>query len=127
LSIKYIKDVRESVDCTEINSSYLSFYYYYYWIELVFMILLLVLSASIIIPMSSKTFMKMQTMKMGRKTSPNYIHTLMCSLLLGFFIKLLVDIGNEDGCKEIDPKLRMFLLTMNSFSLFSLVINLFTM
>ena len=123
LSIKYIKDVRESVDCSEINSSYLTFYYYYYWIDLVFLILLLLLSTSIIMTMSTKALSK----KMGRKTSHNYIHTLISSLLLGFFIKLLIDIGNEEECKEVDPKLRTFLLTLNSFSLISLILNLFTM
>lgn len=127
LSIKYIKDVKDSTDCTETNSFYLNFYYYYYWTELVAMIILLLVSTSIILSMSSKAFSKMQTSKIGRKTSSNYIHTLLCSLLLGFFIKLLVDIGNEDGCKDVDPKLRTFLLTMNSLSLFSLIINLFTM
>jgi L-cystine uptake protein TcyP (sodium:dicarboxylate symporter family) len=127
ITIKYIKDVRESSDCTEINSSYLTFYYYYYWIELVFMILLSVLFVSIMKSVSSLAFPKKSLNKIGRKTTPNYIHTFVCLLLLGFFIKLLVDISNEDRCKDVDPGLRTFLLITNSISMFSLVINLFSM
>ena len=135
LTVKYLKDVREYKNCDEINSPYLSFYYYYYWIDLIFLIILAILTFSIFASISSdfnrftkmlkKNFKKVK--KYDRKVGHNYIHTFISLLLLGFFVKLLHDIGNEDECKDVDPNLRTFLLVMNSISLISLVLNLFSM
>ena len=135
LTVKYLKDVREYKNCDEINSPYLSFYYYYYWIDLIFLIILAILTFSIFASISSdfnrftKTFKKnvKKVKKYDRKVGHNYIHTFLNVLLLGFFIKLLYDISNEEDCKDVNPGLRTFLLGINSFSLFSLIMNLFTM
>ena len=131
LTVKYLRDVREYKDCDKINSPYLAFYYYYYWIDLIFLIILAILTFSIFSSISKdfKKFSKIKKNmnKFDRKVGHNYIHTFLNVLLLGFFIKLLYDISNEEECKDVDPGLRTFLLGINSFSLFSLIMNLFIM
>ena len=134
-TIKYLRDVRNTSNCNEINSPVLSFYYYYYWFDLVIWLLLFILSLSVLLSLSTefKKFSKLiknnikKAKKYDRKVGHNYIHTFITVLLTAFFIKLLYDISNEEECKDVDPGLRTFLIVVNSISVITVLCNMFSM
>lgn len=132
LTIKYLRDVKNTSNCDEINSPYLTFYYYYYWLDMIFLIVLMLITCSLLLSISSEfkkfsKFVKNNMKKVksyDRKFGHTFIHTFIELLLLGFFIKLLFDISKEDVCKDVDPGLRTFLLITNSIAFISILSNI---
>ena len=133
LHMKYLYDVREQSDCESINSPYINLFFNFYLIELCLSILAVMLIGYIIsyigLELNFKPNKKIISIKNKKAASKvikiitkenlylitnfvsknQYIFKLFTLLVSGVLLKLLYDISNEDECKNIDKKTRIFL------------------